>query len=279
MSMHSTKGSCDRRWSCFALRHSYRLVRIAFVLCFTTLIPAAGLADPGGLEISGIPWSLLGTDTVIPQPLRSGWVENALREFEEITLLEAFARMNRDPWGGFALEIYKSQFILLVTVDGEVVKAYRVAMSGSPVGDKTAQGDNKTPEGRYQVLKHLSPTYGLSFYVCYPNRADALRAFLSDEISYSEFKRIELALLHSNPPPRGTPLGSQILIHTARATIDSCATCVNWSLGCVVMEPEDLAELLVLVRWGAPIDLTIHPVDFEPDESLLASGWGTPRAD
>jgi hypothetical protein len=238
-----------------------------------------GFADPGRVEISGIPWSLLGTDTVIPRPLRSGWVENALAEFEEVTLLEAFARKDLDPWGEFALEIYKSQFMLLVTVDGDVVKAYRVAMSGNPVGDKMAQGDKKTPEGRYQVLKHFSPTYGLSFYVCYPNRADALRAFLSDEISYGEFRRIELALMHSNPPPRGTPLGSQILIHTTRAVIDDCATCVNWSLGCVVMEPGDLAELLALVPWGKPIDLTIHPVDFEPDESLLASERETPLTD
>ena len=45
------------------------------------------------------------------------------------------------------------------------------------------------------------------------------------------------------------------------------------------MEPEDLAELLAMVPWGTPVDLTIHPVDFEPDKSLLALDWGTELAD
>jgi murein L,D-transpeptidase YafK len=238
-----------------------------------------GLADPGPVEISGIPWSLLGTDTVIPRPLRSGWVESTLKSFEQVSLVDAFARKNLNPWQGFTFEIFKSQFLLLVMVNDVVVKAYPVALSGNPVGDKMSQGDKKTPEGRYQVLKHVSPSYGLSFYVCYPNRADALRAFLSDQLSYGEFKRIELALQRSNPPPRGTPLGSQILIHTTRAAIDSCATCVNWSLGCIVMEPEDLAELLALVPWRTPIELTIHPVDFDPDEALFAFGGERSPAD
>jgi hypothetical protein len=264
---------CDKRTRRLLSRRDHKRIEPALVLCLALLIPTSALPDPGA-EMSGIPWAFLGTDTVIPRPLRSGWVERALKDYEKVTLLEAFARKHRDPYHGFTLEIYKSQFVLLVSGDGEILKAYPVALSGSPVGDKMALGDKKTPEGRYQILKHMSPTYGLSFYVCYPNRADALRAFLSDEISYGEFKRIELALLHSNPPPRGTPLGSEILIHTSRGAVDSCATCVNWSLGCIVMEPRDLAELLALVPWGEPVDLTIHPVDFQPDVTLFASDWG-----
>ncbi len=219
---------------------------------------------------SAIPWRLLDEDTVVPHPIRSGWVEDLIESSRGISLEEAchFEQIP-PPSTDIRFEIFKSQFVLLILAKERVVKAYAVSLSGNPIGHKTHQGDKKTPEGRYKIMKHISPSYGRCFYVCYPNRADGLRAFLTGEITYTQFRRIELALEQRRPPPRNTPLGAQILIHTAQRSQDTCATCENWSLGCIVMEPDDLEELLAVTRWFQPNDLTIFSVDIELDPAAV----------
>ncbi len=269
---HSENGRGDIRemilWNGKISARSTGFVAVAlFLVVFVRDVSC----EPSSLqnEYGGVPWSLLGRNTVVPQPIRSGWVESLLVGYENIALKEVCGKERGSSSDIIRLELYKSQFLLLVWVRDRVVKAYRISLSGSPVGDKMFQGDKKTPEGRYMILKHHSPTYGLSFYVCYPNRADGLRAYLSDEISYTQFKRIEIALEQNDPPPKGTALGSQILVHTQRVNRDTCATCNNWSIGCIVMESEDLDELLMESVWGEPLELTIMPVDFDLERSLF----------
>ena len=45
--------------------------------------------------------------------------------------------------------VVKSQRTLTLLSHGKVLRTYKVALGGSPVGAKEQQGDHKTPEGHY----------------------------------------------------------------------------------------------------------------------------------
>lgn len=239
------------------------------------LLCGAPEARPDPSLMEGIPWEILERTTIIPHAVRSGWVERAIRESRAVTLVEAYERERVSPEECLPrLQVFKSQFAMVATACGRFLKAYPVSVSGTPVGTKLRLGDRRTPEGKYTILKHVSPTYGLCLFVCYPNWVDAFRGFLANELTYTQFRHVELALQAGVPPPQDTPLGAQILIHTSRTRRDTCSTCDNWSLGCIVMEPHDLDELLALIPWGARADLEIHPVDVALEPSLLVAGQG-----
>lgn len=231
------------------------------------LMLSALSSTAGGSELalfSTIPWHMLAESTVVPHPIRSGWLEEMIDRGRETTLSEAIHQRGINT--GIAplrFEISKSQFVLIVYSGETPIKVYPVSLSGSPIGHKMRQGDKKTPEGIYSAAKHISPTYGLSYYVSYPSRGDALRGFLEGAITYMQFRRVEFAEEHSISPPSDTGLGGKILIHTAPRMRDSCVTCENWSMGCIVMEPDDLQELLATTPWFEPIRVNIYSVDIE----------------
>jgi murein L,D-transpeptidase YafK len=45
--------------------------------------------------------------------------------------------------------VLKKERTLELLRDGKILKSYKVALGGDPVGPKTRQGDHKTPEGVY----------------------------------------------------------------------------------------------------------------------------------
>lgn len=247
----------------------WRSVLVAGMLCGVSGIqPLAARLHPSLSQ--GIPWEVLGRTTVLPRAVRSGWVERAISADREKTLVHAYAmaglsHIECPP----RLYVYKSQFAAVAEACGRVLKVYPVALSGTPIGTKLRLGDKRTPEGNYTIMRHVSPTYGPCFYVFYPNWVDAFRGFLTGELTYTQFRHIESALQAGMPPPQATPLGAQILIHTSRTRRDSCATCDNWSFGCIVMEAGDLDELLAYAPWGTRLEITIHPVDVAMDPATL----------
>lgn len=220
---------------------------------------------------AAVPWYRLSEDTVIPHPIRSGWVERLIEKSADRGI--DFPRFSVSSYDvrTLRIEIYKSQFVLILYSGDDVLRIYPVALSGNPIGHKIRMGDKKTPEGRYKAFKYISPSYGSSIYVCYPSRADALRGFLTGTIPYTQFRRIELAEELTMIPPSDTPLGGKILIHTVGETERTCATCENWTMGCIVLEPKDMRELLSVIPWFTPLDLTIFSVDLDLDISFASS--------
>src|SRR6266581_7494923 len=56
---------------------------------------------------------------------------------------------------------------------GQVIKTYRVALGGEPVGPKTRQGDHRTPEGVYVIDgRNARSQFHRSLRISYPNAAD-----------------------------------------------------------------------------------------------------------
>lgn len=53
------------------------------------------------------------------------------------------------PWHADRVVVLKKERTLQLLSQGKVMKTYKVALGGDPVGPKTRQGDHKTPEGLY----------------------------------------------------------------------------------------------------------------------------------
>lgn len=61
--------------------------------------------------------------------------------------------------------------------NGDVLKAYDVALGQAPIGPKQREGDGRTPEGRYVIdSKNRRSHNHLALHVCYPDATDRARA-------------------------------------------------------------------------------------------------------
>jgi murein L,D-transpeptidase YafK len=59
----------------------------------------------------------------------------------------AFAQTTVDTIHADRVVVLKKERILQLLNAGKVIKTYKVALGGDPVGPKARQGDHKTPEG------------------------------------------------------------------------------------------------------------------------------------
>jgi murein L,D-transpeptidase YafK len=73
--------------------------------------------------------------------------------------------------------IVKSARTLTLMSRGNVLKTYKVALGGQPIGAKEQVGDHKTPEGIYSVETKIAHSkFHLGLLISYPNAADRERA-------------------------------------------------------------------------------------------------------
>ena len=73
--------------------------------------------------------------------------------------------------------VAKSERTLTLLAQGKVIRTYKVALGGTPVGAKEQQGDHKTPEGRYILdRRNAKSSYYKSIHVSYPNEQDKQKA-------------------------------------------------------------------------------------------------------
>ncbi|WP_413570671.1 L,D-transpeptidase family protein [Bdellovibrio sp. HCB117] len=118
-----------------------------------------------------------------------------------------------------------------------LLRVYNVALGRSPYGHKTQEGDNKTPEGVYQIdFKKKDSEYHKALHVNYPSKADVER---TKKISLK--KGVELSP------------GGDIMIHglpnddTSRFFVDKAHPVINWTRGCIAVTNEEIEELYQLV--------------------------------
>jgi hypothetical protein len=73
--------------------------------------------------------------------------------------------------------VQKKERTLQLLSGGRVIKSYRVALGGDPVGAKTRQGDHKTPEGIYVLdSRNAHSQFHKSIHISYPNARDRAEA-------------------------------------------------------------------------------------------------------
>lgn len=135
-----------------------------------------------------------------------------------------------------SLVLVKSLRLLIVYADGAPVRAYRVALGQQPLGPKRFKGDERTPEGLYQIdSRNSASEYHLSLHVSYPNAVDRARASLWGKQAGGDI------MIH------GLPQGDETLgiEHTQN----------DWTDGCIAVTDREIEELWRVVPDHTPIDI------------------------
>jgi murein L,D-transpeptidase YafK len=143
--------------------------------------------------------------------------------------------------------VRKSKRQLELYSGDKLLRAYRVGLGFSPIGDKRAQGDGRTPEGEFYVyVKNPRSKFYLSLGLSYPGREDAERGLRESLITRSQHDSIVRALKQKRMPLQNTRLGGEIYIHGNGSGSD-------WTLGCVALDDADMKELYEAVEVGAAV--------------------------
>lgn len=132
--------------------------------------------------------------------------------------------------------VRKSEHSLTLLDHGKVLKSYKVALGGEPVGAKQRRGDHRTPEGIY-VLDRRNPhsQFYRSIHVSYPNALDRDRA----------------RKLHASP-------GGDIYVHglpNGYRAIGKAHRLRDWTDGCIAVTDEEMDEIWRAVPDGTPIEI------------------------
>lgn len=132
--------------------------------------------------------------------------------------------------------VKKSERRMYLMHGGNVVRAYRVSLGLSPVGQKEREGDFRTPEGSYRLdLRNPHSDFFLSIKVSYPNEQDVKRA-----------------------RARHWGTGGSIMVHGMPNLMKHDPDYYlnhDWTDGCIAVSNSDMVEIWMLVPDDVPIDI------------------------
>jgi murein L,D-transpeptidase YafK len=126
--------------------------------------------------------------------------------------------------------VLKKERTLQLLSEGKVIKSYKVALGGDPVGPKTQQGDHKTPEGIYVLdSRNAHSQFHKSIHISYPNARDRAAARAS----------------------RVSP-GGDVFVH---GWVGASHRAKDWTDGCVAVTDEEIEEIWKAVADGTAIEI------------------------
>jgi murein L,D-transpeptidase YafK len=132
--------------------------------------------------------------------------------------------------------VLKSKRTMVLYHGDTLLKTYRIALGGRPLGPKTRQGDHKTPEGTYRIdSRNSRSNYHLSLHISYPNDRD-----------------------RANARKAGVSPGGDIMIHglpDRYAYVGSLHTQTDWTDGCIAVTNSEIEEIWKLVPIGTPVEI------------------------
>lgn len=130
--------------------------------------------------------------------------------------------------------IEKAARRMTVYRQGEELRSYKIALGFAPDGDKTQQGDGKTPEGIFKVnRRNGSSKFHLSLGLDYPLTKDIARARAA-----------------------GIDPGGDIFIHGQPNGLDRLAAIsYDWTAGCIAIADHEIEELWRIVRIGTTVEI------------------------
>jgi murein L,D-transpeptidase YafK len=119
---------------------------------------------------------------------------------------------------------------------GQVIKRYKIALGGEPLGAKTRQGDHRTPEGVYVIdSRNTHSQFHRSLHISYPNATDRERA-----------RKL------------GVATGGDIYIHglpNGYGFVGSAHRARDWTDGCVAVTDREIEEIWGLVENDTPVEI------------------------
>ena len=132
--------------------------------------------------------------------------------------------------------VFKHVHTLQLMNQGKVLKSYKVALGGDPVGPKMQQGDHRTPEGIY-TLDRRNPhsRFYKSIHISYPSTTDKERA-----------QKVHV------------PPGGDVFVHglpNGYGWVSSQHRLKDWTDGCIAVTDEEMDEIWKVVPDGIPIEI------------------------
>jgi len=135
-----------------------------------------------------------------------------------------------------SIVVRKAERRLYLMRNGAVLRSFKVALGLRPEGHKEYEGDFRTPEGKYRLIRRNPYSeFFLSLQISYPNEADIANA-----------KRL------------GMRPGGNIMIHgrpnNPRKPSDYYAK-VDWTEGCISVSNSDMVEIWLMTPLDTPIEI------------------------
>jgi murein L,D-transpeptidase YafK len=132
--------------------------------------------------------------------------------------------------------IEKKKRTLALMAGAKILKTYKVALGGQPVGAKDRQGDHKTPEGIYSVdAKNPNSQFYKALHISYPNQID-----------------------RANARKLGVHPGGDVEIHGLGAKwgwIGAKHLLTDWTDGCIAVTNEEINEIFPQIKVGTPVEI------------------------
>jgi len=132
--------------------------------------------------------------------------------------------------------IEKSARRLVLLQRDRPIRVYTVALGGDPIGHKQREGDERTPEGLYEIdARNPDSAYHLALRISYPNAQDRARAATA-----------------------GVDPGGMTMIHGIRnglGWIGGLHRFFDWTDGCIAVTNPEMDEIWDLVQVGTPVEI------------------------
>lgn len=134
------------------------------------------------------------------------------------------------------IEVRKADRVMILYQGPRELGRYQVALGFAPEGDKTREGDGKTPEGVYRIDRRNDRSrFHLSLGVSYPSAADRAAARAA-----------------------GVDPGGDIFIHglpNGYGAVGAAHRLRDWTLGCIAVTNAEIEEIWSRVPIGTPIEI------------------------
>lgn len=132
--------------------------------------------------------------------------------------------------------VLKKERTLQLLSHEKVIRTYKIALGGDPVGPKTRQGDHRTPEGVYLLnSRNARSQFYKSIHISYPSAADRASAH-----------------------KRGVSPGGDVFIHglpNGYGIVGASHRLKDWTDGCIAVTNQEMDEIWAAVPDGTPIDI------------------------
>lgn len=120
--------------------------------------------------------------------------------------------------------------------DGTPFRTFKIALGMYPDGDKSTEGDQKTPEGEYRLdARNPDSDFFLSIHISYPNSGDLREARAN-----------------------GLDPGGQIMIHgqpNDPTFSEAFYAKEDWTNGCIAVSNSDMIDIWLMTPNNTPIEI------------------------
>jgi len=132
--------------------------------------------------------------------------------------------------------VAKGERRLYLLRENQVIAAYPVRLGLNPYGPKQREGDFRTPEGAYELVRRNPRSeFFLSIQLSYPNDTDVRRA------RRSGVRAGGLIMIHGEPNVPRKPAN-----YYARN---------DWTDGCIALSNADMVDIWLRTSAGTPIEI------------------------